>query len=550
MKWKVLIAYFASGLMFFSVAGMAHAIDLNEEGTLTLNGKVQTKLTFKTRDSKGWSTWDDPYGVADAWGVAKLPDLDAGDVKQHRNIAYLELDYNMKKTSGVNLKFHATGRFLYDGVYDYGPDEVQDVRDAIGSDIDDMARDVDLWECYVDVTKGPLFFRVGRQKISWGETDVYPMLDRIMPIDDTYGGLFEDLDDRRIPLWAIRSSYNFGDVGPLESFTIEAFWNPGFADQQYTPQAPFGSIYTTPQPRPNGLDNWVMRGIEPDDDMQASRYGIRFQGIIASNFNWSIAHYKTFLDMPALQMKLDDTGATAFDQFFFGGALTGVPATIPYTDPRIVNQDHYTVHQVITPIHITGGSFSFFESHIDAIIRGEVAYFKDEPAFNPGMNFKPLYNLLGGVLPSTGGTLGEVPEQDVMRFSIAVDKPFWIRAINRRAMINVTLEVFNEYYMDYDETLSIAAPVYPDSTETVQYSEWEHTIVSLISTNYMSGRLTPTLLLGYNPEGSGFIQPSLEYRMDPFVFKVHYAHIFGDHDTIPGILYEWDQLSFMATFLF
>ncbi len=547
MKWKFLIAFFASGLMFFSVAGMAHAIDLNEEGTLTLNGKVQTKLTFKTRDSKGWSTWDDPFGVADAWGVAKLPDLDAWDLKQHRNIAYLELDYKMKKSSGVNLKFHATGRFLYDGVYDYGPDEMQAVRETNESDIDDMVRDVDLWECYVDVTKGPLFFRVGRQKISWGETDVYPMLDRIMPIDNTYGGIFEDLDDRRIPLWALRSSYNFGDVGPFESLSIEAFWNPGFADQQFTPQAPFGSIYTTPQPRPNGLDNFVMRYIEPDDDMKASRYGVRLQGILASNFNWSIVHIKTFLDEPALQMKLDDTGAAALLNFL--GA--GPPGPISYTDPRIVNDDHYTVHQVITPIHITGGSFSFFESNIEAVMRGEVAYFKDEPAFTPTMNFKPLFNLLGGgVMPSIGGTLGEVPEQDVLRFSVAVDKPIWVRAINRRAMINVTLELFNEYYMDYDDNLRIAAPVYPDTAETTEYKEWEHTLVCMMSTNYMSGRLTPTILAGYNPQGSGFVQPSIEYRMDPFIFKVHYAHIFGNNDSIPGILNDWDQLSFSATFLF
>ena len=62
-------------------------------------------------------------------------------------------------------------------------------------------------ELYIDYTKGPVFVRVGRQAISWGESDTIALLDVQNPFDLTLGapGFFQDVDEARIPLWTLRT---------------------------------------------------------------------------------------------------------------------------------------------------------------------------------------------------------------------------------------------------------------------------------------------------------------------------------------------------------
>jgi len=36
-------------------------------------------------------------------------------------------------------------------------------------------------ECYLDLVKGPVFLRLGRQNLAWGETDLFRLLDGINP---------------------------------------------------------------------------------------------------------------------------------------------------------------------------------------------------------------------------------------------------------------------------------------------------------------------------------------------------------------------------------
>ncbi len=82
----------------------------------------------------------------------------------------------------------SSGRFMYEAVYDVGPQPFQDVRDRTRRTSTTSNRQYDLWEAYVDLSRGPLFFRIGRQNLAWGETDVFRLLDGINPLDNTFGG--------------------------------------------------------------------------------------------------------------------------------------------------------------------------------------------------------------------------------------------------------------------------------------------------------------------------------------------------------------------------
>jgi len=82
-------------------------------------------------------------------------------------------------------------------------------------------------ELYLSYSKGPLFLRIGRQSISWGESDTIALLDQNNPFDITLGvpGLLQDLDEARIPLWTVRSTLRlFDTVGPFASGFVEAYW--------------------------------------------------------------------------------------------------------------------------------------------------------------------------------------------------------------------------------------------------------------------------------------------------------------------------------------
>ena len=72
-----------------------------------------------------------------------------------------------------------------------------------------------LFLAYLDFEKGPFFLRVGRQVLAWGETDVFRLLDNINPLDDSFGGFFIALDERRVPIAMARGSWQLGLVGAV-----------------------------------------------------------------------------------------------------------------------------------------------------------------------------------------------------------------------------------------------------------------------------------------------------------------------------------------------
>ena len=491
LKMRIGLTVFAL-LWSLAFINPASALYKNESGKFTLTGKVETRLTFRTIDS-------DPK-------MFSYPDVEAGDVVQHRNLGYLEINQQLDR----NLKYHVVGRLLYEGIYDYGPDVFQEVepRDADrGREIyDDLISSADLWECYADLTRGPLFLRVGRQNLSWGETDLFQLLDRINPIDNTFGGIFEDLDDRRIPIWMLRATYNLGNLGPFKSCSMEGFVNPGMADQQYAPVTLIdGSPYGFPFPAlpAFGIGKTVFN--KPGNNYDNSRWGLRFQTVLANNFNVSLAHYRTITDTPI-------------------PTFTVNPEPDDPTLPLVLNWNYKQVS-------ITGATVSFFEPHTDMIVRSEIAYFHDEPVFIPAMN-----------------SAGDIPYKDVFRFSLGLDKPLWIRPLNKTTMFNFSFTYFGEKYLGYNEDMRIAA-LRPDYTYA-ELDEYEEKFVFSVYTQYWNGRITPVYAMAYDPhETVWFWAPSVEFNLNPWRLTVGWSGISGGPASF-GFFSDRDQASITLTLPF
>ncbi len=193
-----------------------------------------------------------------------------------------------------------------------------------------------LFEWYFNITKGPLFIRIGRQNLSWGETDAFRLLDQINPLDNSFGGFLTALDERRVPLNMLRAQWSFGTVGPIQDLTLEGFVAPDNAIALLgTPtssvhywhgeqtngntaimygRTPCGGHLMAKRgipPRPelgyrgfgpgsNEGGGCSQHGKGPRTNLDDVRGGGRIIGTIR-DFTFSIAHYYTYHDIPVVR---------------------------------------------------------------------------------------------------------------------------------------------------------------------------------------------------------------------------------------------------------
>ena len=534
---------------------LADAFFLDLEKTVQFKGMIFSQLSVRTEDSKMWTR---PY-------------TEAGDVVQHRNLVLLELEHDLRrlrdevplfsffKWAGLDAKYRLVGRFVYDGVFDYGPGKFRDVKDEDKALIEDFQLSSELWEAYLDLSRGPWFFRLGRQNLSWGETDAFRILDLINPIDNTFGTFFEPLDDRRIPLWMLRGSLDMGTHGPLTSLGLEAFWVPGSIDNTTAPLwrpflyiAPDATPYAVPQPE---VPFPSVKNV-PGKKLSSSRYGARVTGVLFDNLGFTLAHFFTFTDEPMLRTVAPE------------GNLGSVALEMSH------NQ-----------LKITGASINYYEPNTDFVIRSEVAMSWDEPVFIREQNMAlagegdyitglfpggtGLTELLASLdLPWPGlpqpGTYsgGTIPERDILRWMVGLDKFFWLRALNRTNTFLISGQWFSQLVLDWDESLGYPIATAPD--DILEQSEIDQLLYAfnfsnrhrlesnftlLLSTMYWNGRLIPEVVTIYDARGAWYVQPKLTVGIGPWRISVMYNTTIGKMaDLGVGVYRDRDQVAFKVTY--
>lgn len=537
-----------AGLCLSLLAGLGtdlQALSIDQDRTFEVSAKLQTRATIRLQDADSEA----------AGGGYTFPDVEMGDLVQHRNLGIIEVNHDLKNLTRTldllypfrvlhcDVKYHIVGRFLYEGVYDYGPEVFRDARDLDRENIDSFKQSYDLWEAYVDIRRGPLFLRIGKQNLAWGETDIFRLLDGINPLDNTFGGPFEDLDDRRIPLWMIRSSANLGNLGPLSSLTLEGFLVPGILEAHVAPWAPRGTPYAAPLP---SLFAPSLRIITPDRQWSESRWGVRVQGLVADSLNLAFAHYQTFLDMPTLRSK-----------------VIGSP-------PVLADLNALQLWGEFPEVRVTGASMNYWESMTDIVFRGEVAWFWNEPVFIPEINnstlFGPQLELPDPILDLAADLLGvdirylglrglplnpksgSIPRKDILRYMLGFDKQIWIRPLNKKNTFFLAGQYFGQWVPDYDARMRQAALIYPSLKDYPEVKEFEHVLTLLANTVYLNGNLQPQIAVAYDVRGAVLVQPSIHIVREPFRFMVQYNAIQGAFTNF-GFFRDRDQVAFIFTYL-
>ncbi|HKA52659.1 MAG TPA: DUF1302 family protein, partial [Candidatus Binatia bacterium] len=443
------------GLLAYLGHGAAWAIFLDKEETLRLNGRVYNRTAFSTEGAADNTRLQTPYN---SWNMLQnrtfiqlelrhsLTDLVAG----RYNGPLAPLHYVLVPIGWLNpddIDYFITYRGEYDGVWDYGPDVFRQhiVRNIAGDKLDTRQRlrhRHRLFEAYVDYTKGPLFLRIGRQNLSWGETDVFRLLDQINPLDASFGGFLVPLDERRVPLDMLRAVYGLGSRGPFSELDVEGFVA---LDKKIADFVPAGSPWATPNPP--GINAFTKR---PARNFTDARGGGRILGVVG-DFTVSVAHYYTYLDDPLVRVvtPLKAPGTPPGQAFpmappinlgEFQAALAGgsVPRCPPVPDParkQFLNcflVDHFHANVLFPKQTISGATLSFSVPQLYAVVRSEFAYFYAEPFFlnsapdqilGPAITGRvtPGYEQVG-TDPATGKALlryqSKVGRSDVVRWSL------------------------------------------------------------------------------------------------------------------------------------
>jgi Protein of unknown function (DUF1302) len=453
------------------------------------------------------------------------PPYSAGDLGQNRNFYNPEFDAKLTDyTKGAadvpglqwiapdELKFRFAWWGFYDGLYDYlapewpahlrnpnnrfAPAQFGITRFSQTSNINRSYTFEDqnknprkiygtrnrINELYLDYTKGPVFVRVGRQAISWGESDTIALLDVQNPFDLTLGapGFFQDVDEARIPLWTLRTTVKLVDNWKfLSSGFIDAYVVPGIIDTTVPINpitygvSPFNPDVPNPQgslfigPTKNQVVNQdpslhtVVVDHLPENTWANTRWGMRLQGLLFRDYTVQGWFFRTFNQQPVPLLSsesgftlasknkttlVDDRGfrtpicldgnGNRIPQSINGVSTSGTEGRTPagrtcgWKAP-VVTSLNRRLESVI------GLAGTWYSELLNGIVRAEAEYFVDELAFIPMVNLNPRVQIPESIRANKSLGLGyrknivnTIPTADYLRWVIAYDRFFFFRPLN------------------------------------------------------------------------------------------------------------------------
>lgn len=509
-RWIGLMGWLA--VLLFSAAP-AYAIWLDEARTIFLTGTFYSQLRLRTEEPRGfntqvgdWTMLQHRYYVDPQLRVDVLPWI--------RNQSWgADLEDALEIT---DMRFFFNPRFEYDGIYDYGPDVF---RDELPPQFQKGNR-FRLFEVYGDTAlfRGRTTVRAGRQNVSWGETDVFRLIDRINPLDNGFGGFLIPLDERRIPLTMLRATLGLPDLpewGVLNS-ALEVLIAPDKSLPKGAPAtAPWGIQGPPLSPRvaPTFFANLgaigrPFRGNQldrPDISLKDSRMGVRLL------WNWkditfTLAHMSTYPDGGTLALRLNRQGDPILKVLFPNMQITGMTASAPIP-----------------------GTY--------AVFRSEVAGFFGEPFFIEKQNFS-----LGA----------PVPKRNVIRGVIGIDHNQWVRFLNPYQTFSLSGQFFYSNIQGSMAGIKIPLQSVPGRFIDVDRENFVNTLV--VNTIYNASfffnlaSVQPAMTYSYEWEGAWFLQPSIIFLRDPFRFRVEYTWLEGRFIGT-GLFQDKDNLAFRIDYL-
>jgi len=242
---------------------------------------------------------------------------------------------------------------------------------------------------------------------------------------------------------------------------------------------------------------------------------------------FSVAHYYTYLDVPAVQLFVQPN----FPIQSFPNGFTA------------------EAHETAPLVGVSGASGTFALPSLYSVVRSEFAYFKDAPRYTQKGIDPFIFHPARG--PTTGGRdLG-----DSFAYAAGLDINRFVRFINPNQTLLISTQFFFNHLfdavdrkpifgrpgIDQGEVLPVPARYvvarglagFPP-TEPVYVKQPTNTFLNtlFIGTSYRSGTVAPGFTFLYDWGGAFLYQPSVKLSYDPFRFYVDLSII--DAHTLKG----------------
>lgn len=336
-----------------------------------------------------------------------------------------------------------------------------------------------------------LSWRLGKQQVIWGRTDLFRVLDVINPVDYSRNNIYDELEDIRIPMWIAKADWRMGAGEVFDDLNLSFVWNfdkfrPHNLGQCGQPNSILdagcffrgmnnlwenggtvanfagGNIATDFGPGQIGIRKAHM----PSWSLSNSQFGIKLEGVYG-DFGFSLNALTYRSQLPSLR-----GGIPAQNAF------TGVTAVWP---GLIAFDIHFP------RVNLIGGSMDYYSQAIDTVFRFEVAHTEGEE----------FANTLQSRLFS---------ESDVTRYVIGADKNIFIPFLNPGRAFLFSGQLFGQHIHEHQlEDRPLGKAGMPD---------WEQNWIGtlLVKGWWMNDRLSPQIIVAHDFKAQATaIAPSVEY---------------------------------------
>ena len=429
------------------------------------------------------------------------------------------------------------------------------------------------WEAVLDLKPSDsLKIRLGRQFISWGETDGLRLLDVINPQDGTFApplapNLF-DLDETRIPSWGVRLTYT---IRPVSNTNLELVALPGYWDEPKqrvdeilgsndirSEKVRYGRWSSYPETRmpsalggvgrlygnPSGPVPVVIPQVsrELPDAGDSWKIGARFTHTIGA-LNFGLGYIWGFNPQAGdMVFKLKGKGClppATGPQCRIGGVGAPLPTTV---NIALVNDR----------TSIFAGHFNYTVNDLAGVpvntaIRGEVAFYPSEP-YNisefPGRNCATgaPTGLIAGPRCKRGVEDSDaVVEKNTLRYVLGFDRTTLIPFLQEDPWrpFRFSFQFFQRAIFAHEDGIRVFSTANKIAKIT--------TVLTLRgSTGYFGDTILPDVFLAYDPQGYWAANPAVTYA-PPWNERLKFtltAAIYGGKDkfSFPGSLSEKDSV--------
>ncbi|MBT7951370.1 MAG: DUF1302 domain-containing protein, partial [Gammaproteobacteria bacterium] len=449
----------------------------------------------------------------------------------------------------------------------YMDKDEDDLRFAEFNDRQDWLR-----ELYIDATiplasGDELNFRVGRQQVVWGRTDLFRVLDQINPIDFSIQNIYEEFEDSRIPMGMFNTELRLGATGAFDDLNFQVVWkfeqfrphNLGQGGQPYSildagnlfralntcwdsgctvanfaPNQNFGLGAPPPLGPGFGLPGFppaalgggnatgllattfpahtigIRQAFLPDWEVDNGEIGFRMEGLF-KDVGFSVNALYSRQQLPSLHGGTE--GPPAINPFLCDPTSTGPVPAVPGLPPGALPPVTGPLCAGANPTAEAFGTLTprthliAFDIHFPRVfLLGASADFYIDPiksAFRVEVAHTTGEEFANTLRPSL------YSESNVLRWVVGWDRSTFIKFLHPTRAFLISAQLFGQHLLNHEK---VSTPFGPAGMP-----DWENNVLAtfLIQGGYLNDRVQPRILVAYDTQAkAGVFGPAVDWLIN------------------------------------